>query len=89
MNVNVAWKSPAVFDDVIAITVECTHVGNTSYTLKVGFTNHQSGVEIASGEIVYVMLNTQENEKASIPRDMGEKLEKGAPNVLVDHGGVS
>lgn len=89
VNVNVAWKSPAAFDDVLAISVESAHIGNTSYTLKVWFNNHATGVLIATAEIVYVMINTQKHEKAPIPDDMREALEKGAPNVVVDHAGVS
>jgi len=89
VNVNVSWKSPAEFDDVIAISVESAHIGNTSYTLKLGFNNHATSAVIATAEIVYVMINTKKHAKAKIPDDLRAALEEGAPNVVVDHAGVS
>ena len=89
VNVNVAWKSPAVFDDFIAMSVESAHIGNTSYTLKLVFSNYGTGAAIATAEIVYVMISTQEHGKTAIPDDLREALEKGAPDLVVDHAGAS
>ena len=88
VNVNVTWKSPAVFDDVVAISVESTHIGNTSYTLKLVFSNYGTDAAIATAEIVYVMISTEKHGKTAIPDDLKEALENGAPDVVVDHAGV-
>jgi acyl-CoA thioester hydrolase len=42
------FRSPARFDEVLAITVETTSVGNTSFVLTMQITQHASGRLVAS-----------------------------------------
>jgi len=89
VNINVAWKSSARFDDVIAIGVYCDRVGNTSYTLQLTFTDYTAGTAIATAEAVYVMVTPTEHRKTAIPDDLREILEFGAPDLISDHAGVT
>lgn len=83
-----SWKSPARFDDVLAISVETTHVGNSSFTLGVEFKEFLTNRTIASSEITYVMVCTEKYQKTPIPQALRDKLNKGAPDVVIDHAGV-
>ncbi len=82
------WKAPACFDDIIAIAVSPAQIGSSSYTLKIDFYNHSSGDSIASCEITYVMVSTTDYEKMEIPQNLREKLERGAPGVVIDQTGT-
>jgi len=88
VNLTISWKAPAVFDDVLAISVIATHIGNTSYTLAFSISNHATGLEIAHAETVYVAVSISEAGKIPIPTDLKEKLQNGAPGVIVNHAGV-
>jgi len=88
VNVNVDWKAPAHYDEVIAISVEQKKLGNTSFTLQIGFFNHESKHQIATAQITYVLVSTKEHQKIKIPVELKTKLATGAPGVLVNHAGV-
>jgi len=88
VKLSVNWKAPAHFDDVIAITVKSIRIGSSSYTLQVDFFNHKTAVNIASAEIIYVMVSVAEHKKMEIPKDMRKKLEEGSPGTTIDHAGV-
>ncbi len=83
------WKGPAHFDDVLAVTVVPSRIGNSSFTFKVDFYRYGSDDLIASSEIVYVMVSANEHKKMAIPQAMREKLECGAGGVVVNHAGVT
>jgi acyl-CoA thioester hydrolase len=82
------WRSSAQFDDVVAITVKTTHMGNTSFTLSAEFYDYATGREIAVSDITYVLIDTKLMQKMPIPEDMREKLLAGAPGVLTNHAGA-
>jgi len=88
VNLNISWKAPSTFDDVLAIEVSADHIGNSSYTLAFNISNFETGVEIASADIVYVMVSATEFSKMAIPTDLKQKLAQGAPGVIVNHAGV-
>ena len=88
VNLSLSWKSPAAFDDVLAIEVTTAHIGNSSYTLAFKIYNHTSGVDIATAEVVYVMVSVKEYSKIAIPSDFRQKLDQGAIGILIDHAGV-
>lgn len=88
VNLNISWKASSTFDDVLAIGVRAGPVGNTSYTLLLSIGNYEDGTVIATAEIVYVMVSATEFTKISIPSDLKQKLELGAPGKLVNHAGV-
>ena len=88
VNLTISWKAPSTFDDVLAIEVKAGHIGNSSYTLAFNIFNHKTGTEIATSEIVYVMVSAKKFSKMNIPSDLKEKLERGAPGVVVNHAGA-
>ncbi len=88
VSVTVNWKAPAHFDEVLAIHVQLQKMGNTSFTLDIGFYNYQTKTLVATGQITYVLVNPKEHNKKPIPADMRAILEKGAPGVVVNHAGV-
>jgi len=63
-------------------------MGNTSFTLQLGFYNYQTKTTVAIGKITYVMVNGKDHTKMAIPADMRVTLEQGAPGVLVNHSGI-
>ena len=82
------WKSPARFDDVLAITVQTTRVGKTSFTLQVDFSDFASKRPVAFSEITYVLVSAGQHEKVVISDDFRQKLLSGANNVVVNHSGA-
>ncbi|MEY8197735.1 MAG: acyl-CoA thioesterase [Colwellia sp.] len=87
VNLSINWKAPALFDEIIAITVKPIKIGTSSYTLKVDFCNYESYLVIASAEIVYVMVSATEHIKMNIPQGMRKQLEEGALGIKIDHAG--
>lgn len=88
VNLNIAWKAPSTFDDILAIEVNVGPLGNSSYTLAFEISNHQTGANIASAEAVYVMVSAANFTKMTIPDDLRRKLEQGAPGIVVNHAGI-
>jgi acyl-CoA thioester hydrolase len=88
VNLNISWQSPSTFDDVLAIEVITGKVGNSSYIFEFEIRNYETGVSVASAEVVYVMVDATEYIKLSIPGDLRQKLEQGAPGVIVNHAGI-
>ena len=68
VNVNVSWKAPATFDNVVALAVELNRIGTTSITYSIVFSNYESNQFLATGEITYVMVSPKEHKKISIPK---------------------
>lgn len=88
VNVTVDWKAPAHYDEVLAISIEQQKIGNTSFTLQIGFFNYESKQQIASAQVTNVLVSAKEHQKMKIPADLKTKLAIGAPGVLVNHAGV-
>ena len=88
VSVTVNWKAPAHFDEVLAISVQILKMGNTSFTLQIGFYNYDTKAIVATGEITYVLVDPKEHTKMIIPPDMRGVLEEGASGVVVNHAGV-
>jgi len=82
------WKAPAKFDDVLAASVETLRVGNTSYTLKIDFTNHLTQTAIASAELTCVMVTPDEHQKMSIPDDFRARILAGANGKVYNYAGI-
>lgn len=85
---SIDWKAPFHFDDVVAITVKVSKIGNSSYSLQVDFYNYDSKELTASAEITYVMVSVTKHAKMNIPQNMREQLEQGARGINVDHAGL-
>ena len=82
------WKASARFDDVLAISVRTTHVGNTSFALNFCIENYLSGAVVAECDTVYVMVDAEAFTKLAVPDDVRDLLLVGAPGVVTDHAGV-
>lgn len=88
VNLNISWRAPAHFDDVIAISVSTKHIGNSSYSFAFEFRKHESEAIIATAEAVYVAVEAQNFTKIRIPDDMRESLKAGVPDAVINHAGV-
>lgn len=82
------FKSPAKFDEVLAISVEAEKVGNTSLTYRLEFREYYSDRLVAESEIVYVMMTYPDYEKITIPDFFREKLKEGAENQILNYAGI-
>ncbi len=89
VNLNISWKASSSFDDVLAIRVKAGHIGNTSYRLDFAITQFSTQELVATADIVYVMVSAAEFTKTPIPENLKQKLERGAPGVVVDHAGAT
>jgi len=87
VNVNINWQASARFDDILAIRMKPLRLGNTSFTLQVDFSNHDTQQALASAEITYVLVQSPEYTKTPIPDNMRKALEQGAPDVVINHAG--
>lgn len=87
VSMSVDWVSSATFDDVLAIAVECDHIGNTSYAMTFDIRLRDSGQKIAKARAVYVMVSAKEQQKCAIPEDYKQSLRAGASGVVSDHAG--
>lgn len=83
------FRSPARFDEVLAITVETTSVGNTSFVLTMLMTQQGSGRLVATTEATYVMVAAKVHQKMRVPDDIRARLLAGAPGRVVDQAGVA
>jgi len=89
VNLNISWKASSSFDDVLAISVKAGHIGNTSYCLEFEISNFSTRELVATAEIVYVLVSATEFTKMPMPENLKNKLEKGAPGIVIDHAGAT
>lgn len=81
------WRGPARYDDVLEISIETRHIGNTSFTLFAEFRIAGQENAIATVETVYVHVDHRTLQKRTVPDFRREALQRGAPGVVVDHAG--
>ena len=81
------WRSPARYDDVLAVSVETRHMGNTSFTLATEFRLASGGDVIVTSETVYVHVDHRTLRKMPLPEALRQALQQGAVGVAVDHAG--
>ncbi|MBT1450727.1 acyl-CoA thioesterase [Glaciecola sp. XM2] len=88
VSLNIDWKRSAVFDDVLALKVHTSHVGNTSFQFTVDCTKKDNGqwLQVAQMRITYVMVTTPNYEKCQIPALLKEAFAKPFSRV-VDQAG--
>jgi acyl-CoA thioester hydrolase len=82
------WKSPARFDEVLALEVSTQRIGTTSYVIRVRFSEFFSGRHVADTAITYVMVSAAHHEKTPVPAAVREKLLAGAPGIVVNLAGL-
>ena len=81
------WRAAARFDQVLEISVQTTHIGNTSFSLLTEFRIAGNKPAIATVETVYVNVEPKQLTKAPIAENVRAALARGAPGVRVDHAG--
>lgn len=82
------FRSPARFDEVLAVTVETASIGNTSFALTMQMALYPSGPQIATTTATYVLVTARTHQKMRVPDDIRTLLQTGAPGVVVNHAGV-
>ena len=88
VSLHIDWHSSGRFDDVLAIAVTSTKVGNTSYSFEIVISDFTSQKMIAKSSITYVMVDTKRYQKTSVPDWLREKLLSASSLPLVNHAGV-
>ena len=88
VNLQISWQNSAKFDDVLCLSVDTTHVGNTSFTMQITMSDWLSKRAIATAEIVYVMLSSASFTKIPVPQQIKEQLLKGAPGKRTNLSGI-
>ena len=89
VSLHIDWHSSAKFDDVLAISVTSTKVGNTSYSFKILINDYISQKLIAKSSMTYVMVDTQNYQKTPVPDWLREKLLSSTSWPLINHAGVT
>lgn len=89
VNLTISWKQAATFDDVLVMRVQVSKVGNTSFTLDVDIYNHKTANLVAQIQLIYVMVDTLNYQKKSIPEDLRLTLLAGASGKVVNLSGVN
>jgi acyl-CoA thioester hydrolase len=88
VSLHIDWHSSAKFDDVLAISVTSTKLGNTSYSFEISINDYISQKLIAKSSMTYVMVDTQNYQKTLVPDWLREKLLSSALLPIVNHAGV-
>ena len=89
VSLHIDWHSSAKFDDVLAISVTSTKVGNTSYGFEILINDYISQKLIAKNSMTYVMVDTQNYQKTPVPDWLREKLLSSTSWPLINHAGVT
>lgn len=82
------WKSPARFDDVVAIRVHTSHVGTSSFTFSATLSRDRDSTLLCSAETVYVVVDPSRDAKRPLADAERRTLKAGAPGIVVDHAGA-
>jgi acyl-CoA thioester hydrolase len=89
VNMNISWKNPARFDDILSLKIWISKVGNSSFTLNVEVSEHGSQKPIADIEIVYVVVHATEFKKLPITDEFRHKLLAGPKVKHIDLAGLN
>jgi acyl-CoA thioester hydrolase len=89
VSLNLNYRAPARFDDVLEARVSAGRIGNTSFTLHLEFCRYSDGAQVAEADIVYVMIQPSAMQKRQVPETIRGLLQEGAPGVLISHAGES
>lgn len=84
----ITWQTPARFDDVLAIEVSPSKIGNTSFTLGIKFVEQKNDRVVAEATITYVLVNASSYTKMIIPDDLRGLLKCGATGKSINHAGT-
>lgn len=74
VSLHIDWVDSARFDDVLAINVKPTKIGNTSYSFELLITLSASQRMVAKSTVTYVMVDTANYHKTPVPDWLRELL---------------
>ncbi len=80
------WRASARYDDVLDCRISTVKIGTTSFTFATQFHRLADGAHLATAETVYVACDPA-GAKQPVTAAQRSTLERGAPGVVVDHGG--
>lgn len=89
VSLNLNYRAPAKFDEVLEARIAAGRIGNTSFTLHLEFYRFGEESRVAEADITYVMIQPSAMAKTPVPAAIRELLDKGAPGVLISHAGES
>jgi len=81
------WRAPARFDDVLELSVQATHIGNTSFTLRTEFRVAGTERVTCTVETVYVRVDAHTLTKTPLTPEFRAALREGASGKTTDHAG--
>lgn len=87
VSLNLNYRAPAKFDDVLEARIAPGRIGNTSFTLHLQFYDHGEGILVADAAITYVLIQLSKMAKTPVPASIRGLLESGAPGALISHAG--
>jgi acyl-CoA thioesterase FadM len=68
------YKAPIELGDQLTLGMTCSHVGTTSFTNTIAFTN-QRGVTVGAAKVTMVTIDPGTAAKIPIPKELREALE--------------
>ncbi len=83
------WKSSAKYDDVLSAAVAVKHIGTSSFSFLVTFSEYFSGRDIATSEIVYVMVSAVGHQKMNLTDSFKAALMRDLHSKAVDFANVT
>ncbi|MFN2359948.1 MAG: acyl-CoA thioesterase [Marinobacter sp.] len=87
VSLTVNYRAPARFDDALEARIRAGRIGNTSFTVHLEFFRFGDEELVAEADITYVLIQPSSMAKTPVPDSIREKLEVGAPGVLISHAG--
>lgn len=88
VKLTIEWKASARYRDQLELSVESSHIGNTSFTLTVDIRNAVTGQFLARGELIGVAVHPDTVEKMTIPDAMRQAMKQGSRGKFIDHAGI-
>jgi len=81
------WRASARFDDVLELSVQTKHIGNTSFTVLTEFRVAGEEKVRVTVETVYVNVDPNTLAKTPLSDRIRTALSDGASGVVTDHAG--
>ncbi len=81
------WRAPARYDDILEAQVACIQVGTSSFTFNVEFRLAGETDLICESETVYVLIDSDAQQKRAVDEPLRSRLLAGAPGTVHDHAG--
>jgi acyl-CoA thioester hydrolase len=88
VSLHIDWVDSARFDDVLAISVNPTKVGNTSYSFELLITQSGSHTMVAKSTVTYVMVDTASYQKTPVPDWLRKKLTNKKLLPTINQAGI-